>query len=56
MSLFFIDRGFGSLGAVFLGTVAAVAPVPMAVASSAIGCGLFAWLVPKSSSNKSNLL
>jgi predicted MFS family arabinose efflux permease len=52
MSLFFIDRGFGSLGAVCLGTLAAVVPVPMAVASSAIGCGLFAWLVPKSSSKQ----
>jgi MFS family permease len=56
MSLFFIDRGFGSLGAVCLGSVAAVAPVPIAVAASAVGCGLFAWLVPKRSSGASNLV
>src|SRR3972149_4949033 len=31
MSLFFLDRGFGSLGAVCLGSVAALVPVPGAV-------------------------
>jgi MFS family permease len=56
MSLFFIDRGFGSLGAVCLGTVAALVPVPIAVAASAVGCGLFAWLVPKNSSSDGNVL
>lgn len=56
MSLFFIDRGFGSLGAVCLGTVAAVVPVPIAVAGSAVGCALFAWLVPRGSGGEKALL
>jgi hypothetical protein len=43
MSLFFLDRGFGSLGAVSLGTVAALVPVPLAVAGSAVVSGLAAW-------------
>jgi hypothetical protein len=43
MSLFFLDRGFGSLGAVCLGTVAALVPVPIAVAGSAVVSGLAAW-------------
>lgn len=49
MSLFFLDRGFGSLGAVCLGSVAALVPVPTAVAGSAVACGLFTWLLPKRS-------
>jgi predicted MFS family arabinose efflux permease len=56
MSLFFIDRGFGSLGAVFLGTLAALIPVPVAVAGSAVACGVFAWLMPKSGGEKNALL
>lgn len=47
MSLFFLDRGFGSLGAVCLGSVAALVPVPVAVAGSAVLSGLTAWLVPR---------
>ena len=47
MSLFFLDRGFGSLGAVCLGTVATLIAVPMAVAGSAVGCGLVTWLLPR---------
>jgi MFS family permease len=43
MSLFFLDRGFGSLGAVSLGTVAALVSVPIAVAGSAVVSGLAAW-------------
>jgi predicted MFS family arabinose efflux permease len=43
MSLFFLDRGFGSLGAVSLGTVAALIPVPIAVAGSAVISGVAAW-------------
>jgi MFS family permease len=43
MSLFFLDRGFGSLGAVSLGTIAALVPVPIAVAGSAVVSGLAAW-------------
>ncbi len=46
MSLFFLDRGFGSLGAVCLGSVAALVPVPLAVAGSAVLSGLTAWLIP----------
>lgn len=47
MSLFFLDRGFGSLGAVCLGSVAALVPVPLAVAGSAVLSGLTAWLIPR---------
>jgi hypothetical protein len=47
MSLFFLDRGFGSLGALCIGGVAAVVPVPFAVAGSALVCGLVSWLVPR---------
>jgi len=47
MSLFFLDRGFGSLGAIGIGSVAALVPVPLAVAGSAIACGLVSWLLPK---------
>jgi hypothetical protein len=43
MSLFFLDRGFGSLGALSLGAVAALVPVPIAVAGSAVISGLAAW-------------
>ena len=47
MSLFFLDRGFGSLGAVCLGSVAALVPVPFAVAGSAVLSGFTAWLIPR---------
>jgi predicted MFS family arabinose efflux permease len=47
MSLFFLDRGFGSLGALCLGSVAAVVPVPAAVAASALISGLAAWSLPR---------
>lgn len=43
MSLFFLDRGFGSLGALSLGIVAALVSVPIAVAGSAALSGLAAW-------------
>ncbi len=43
MSLFFLDRGFGSLGALSLGIAAAVVSVPIAVAGSAVMSGLAAW-------------
>lgn len=47
MSLFFMDRGFGSLGALALGVAAAVFPVPLAVAGSAVLSGLAAWGVSR---------
>lgn len=47
MSLFFMDRGFGSLGAIGLGSVAALVPVPFAVAGSALLSGLAAWSIPR---------
>lgn len=47
MSLFFLDRGFGSLGALCLGSIAAVVPVPFAVAGSAVLSGLIAWGIPR---------
>jgi MFS family permease len=47
MSLFFLDRGFGSLGAIGIGSVAAIVPVPFAVAGSAVACGLVSWLLPR---------
>ncbi|MGH7827458.1 MAG: MFS transporter [Candidatus Binatia bacterium] len=54
MSLFFLDRGFGSLGAVGLGSVAAFIPVPTAVAGSAVACGLFTWLISGRASRAKN--
>jgi predicted MFS family arabinose efflux permease len=47
MSLFFLDRGFGSLGAICIGTMAAIVPVPFAVAGSAAACGFVSWLLPR---------
>lgn len=52
MSLFFLDRGFGSLGAVCLGSVAVLVPVPAAVAGSAVLCGLTTWLIPRGSAQQ----
>ncbi len=48
MSLFFLDRGFGSLGALFVGSLATIFPVYLAVALSAAGCGLSTYLIPRS--------
>jgi MFS family permease len=47
MSLFFLDRGFGSLGAIGIGSVAAIIPVPFAVAGSAVACGVVSWMLPR---------
>lgn len=47
MSLFFLDRGFGSLGSVAIGTLAALITVAPAVALSAAVCGATAWVVPR---------
>ena len=47
MSLFLLDRGFGSLGALCIGTIAAIVPVPVAVAGSAVLAGLAAWGIPR---------
>ena len=47
MSLFFMDRGFGSLGALALGAAAAIFPVPLAVAGSAVLSGAAAWGVSR---------
>jgi hypothetical protein len=47
MSLFFLDRGFGSLGAICVGSVAALVPVSLAVAASAVACGFVSWLLPR---------
>jgi hypothetical protein len=52
MSLFFLDRGFGSLGALCIGSIAALVPVPLAVAASAVACGLVSWRVPKAASGR----
>lgn len=52
MSLFFLDRGFGSLGAICIGSVAAVLPVPLAVAGSAVACGIVSWVLPKAASRQ----
>jgi MFS family permease len=52
MSLFFLDRGFGSLGAICIGSVAAVVPVPVAVAASAMACGFVSWVLPKAASSR----
>ena len=55
MSLFFLDRGFGSLGAVSVGTVAALVPVPFAVAGSAVLCGIAAFAIPRVKIREANL-
>lgn len=55
MSLFFLDRGFGSLGALCIGSVAAVVPVPLAVAGSALACGLVSWLLPRAVQGKTSV-
>jgi MFS transporter, DHA1 family, staphyloferrin A biosynthesis exporter len=47
MSLFFLDRGFGSLGALGIGSIASVFPVPIAVAGSAVASGIVAWILPR---------
>lgn len=47
MSLFFLDRGFGSLGSVAIGSLAALVAVAPAVGLSAAACGLSTWLIPK---------
>src|SRR5262245_18275639 len=54
MSLFFLDRGFGSLGAICIGSVAALIPVPLAVAGSAVACALVSWLLPRAASAPAN--
>jgi len=56
MSLFFIDRGFGSLGAIAIGTAAALMPVPFAVAASAVACGFVSWILPKAVNKPKSLL
>ncbi len=55
MSLFFLDRGFGSLGALCIGSVAAIFTVPMAVAVSALACGLVSWVLPKAAHGQKSL-
>ena len=55
MSLFFLDRGFGSLGAVVLGSIGAIVPVPVAVAGSALLCGLVPWLLPRTAVSRASL-
>jgi hypothetical protein len=47
MSLFFLDRGFGSLGALGIGSVASLVPVPIAVAGSAVLSGIVSWILPR---------
>jgi hypothetical protein len=47
MSLFFLDRGFGSLGAVGIGSVAGMIAVPFAVAGSAVFCAAVSWALPR---------
>jgi Transmembrane secretion effector len=55
MGLFFLDRGFGSLGAVVLGSIGAIVPVPVAVAGSALLCGLVSWLLPRTAVSRASL-
>jgi hypothetical protein len=56
MNLLFLDRGFGSLGAIGIGSVAARMPVPFAVAASALACGLVSWILPKAANKPESLL
>jgi predicted MFS family arabinose efflux permease len=55
MSLFFLDRGFGSLGAVMLGSIGAIIPVPIAVAGSALLCGVISVVLPRTARRKASL-
>jgi len=55
MSLFFLDRGFGSLGAVVLGSIGAIIPVPIAVAGSALLCGLISGVLPRTARRKASI-
>jgi MFS family permease len=55
MSLFFLDRGFGSLGAVVLGSIGAIIPVPIAVAGSALLCGLVSGVLPRTARRKASI-
>ena len=55
MSLFFLDRGFGSLGALCIGSVAAIFAVPAAVAASALVCGLVSWILPRAADAQKSL-
>lgn len=55
MSLFFLDRGFGSLGALSIGSVAAVVAVPLAVAGSALACGLVSWLLSRTVQSRTSV-
>lgn len=52
MSLFFLDRGFGSLGAIFVGSLASLFSVSLAVGSSAAACGLTTWLTQRAYTRK----
>ncbi|MET0500768.1 MAG: MFS transporter [Candidatus Binatia bacterium] len=52
MSVFFLDRGFGSLGAVVLGSIGAIIPIPVAVAGSALLCGLISGILPRAALKK----
>ena len=56
MSLFFLDRGFGSLGALCIGSIAALIPVPIAVAGSAVLCGVVTWVLPKTANQPKSSL
>jgi hypothetical protein len=55
MSLFFLDRGFGSLGAVVLGSIGAIITVPIAVAGSALLCGLVSGVLPRTARRKASI-
>lgn len=55
MSLFFLDRGFGSLGAICIGSAAALMPVPVAVAGSAVVCAFVSWIAPKAADTQKSL-
>ena len=56
MSLFFLDRGFGSLGAVGIDSVAAIMPVLFAVAVSAVACARVSWILPKAANKPKSSL
>jgi predicted MFS family arabinose efflux permease len=56
MSLFFLDRGFGSLGALAIGSIAALVPVAFAVAGSAVACGFVSWWLPRAARDQKSAL
>ena len=51
MSIFLLDRGFTSLGAIFLGSMATLLGASPAVALGALICGVSTWVIPRTNAD-----